>query len=166
LGNCPFASPWLRHCGIPKSDDWLNSELIEIWLDKLRAPRNLSDRIPRSRNLTYWTPSLKKSDWARPEYRMHLIGRRCCILLSALLFDLRFLMFFRPLSLAHRCFFDLWTLLMDVFSTFERCSWMFFRSLVVDVFLTLTRTDKLFFFHMTLLSVEGIISSMKTFNRW
>jgi hypothetical protein len=181
---------WLDETGIPKSADWLNSEPLEIWLAKLRAPRNLGDRVPRFQNRTYWTPSLKKSDWARPEYQTHLIERRCCILLSALLFDLRLLMFFWPSNLARRCFltfrhwcfFDLWTLLTDVFSTFELCSSMFFRplnfahrcffdlwTLLIDVFSTFghwcffypchRQTNNLILFHMTLPTVEGIYAN-------
>jgi hypothetical protein len=138
---------WLDKTGIPKLLDWLNSEPLEIWLAKLWAPQNLSDWIPRSRNLTYWTPSLKKSDWARPECQTHLIGRRCCILLSALFFDLRFLMFYWPLIFTQRCFFDFWSV-------------MFFWPLSRRKH-TNKQTNKRILFHMTLPTVEGITELYK-----
>jgi hypothetical protein len=174
--NSQTLKTWLDKSGRAKAPDWLNSEPRKTWLDesgRAKAPDRLNSE-PRKIWLEESGTS-KAPDWLTSQpLKTRLAGFYMCwnrigrflqcfsnfrvnVLLT---FEDDSSMFFWPLVMTHRCFVDLWTLLIDVWLTFSFD--VFFTS---DLWPPQTnkQTNKRIliffrnnFFRNTLPSVEGI----------
>ncbi len=145
-------STWLAELPAPKNRIGREWESEITWLTELPAPKNLIGREWNSESTWLaesgtakaadWLNSQSKKTWLAGFYMCwNLIGR------FLKFFWLLWFLFFWPLRMTHRCYFDLWLWLIEVLLTFEHDSSRFGWLLVLMFFWPWHKpTHKLFFF--------------------